>query len=93
MITRLKDQVQLSEFSTRSLFPTYFVAVQGKLTYYFLFIVVYLQDNTGRLVRQIFMYLPLKKDYPDYYKVITDPIDLSTIEIKIKNNRVCKWVI
>jgi len=34
------------------------------------------------------MYLPLKKDYPDYYKVITDPIDLSTIETKIKSNKV-----
>lgn len=49
----------------------------------------YFQDNTGRLLRQIFMYLPSKKDYPDYYKVITDPIDLSTIEAKIKNNKVC----
>ncbi|KAH3817117.1 hypothetical protein DPMN_118646 [Dreissena polymorpha] len=33
------------------------------------------------------MYLPMKKDYPDYYKVITDPIDLSTIETKIKGNK------
>ena len=34
------------------------------------------------------MYLPSKKDYPDYYKVITDPIDLSIIEGKIKGNKV-----
>ncbi|XP_052781676.1 protein polybromo-1-like isoform X8 [Mya arenaria] len=44
-------------------------------------------DGQGRLLRQIFMYLPSKKDYPDYYKVITDPIDLSIIESKIKNNK------
>ncbi|XP_053378046.1 protein polybromo-1-like isoform X6 [Mercenaria mercenaria] len=44
-------------------------------------------DSSGRLLRQIFMYLPSKKDYPDYYKVITDPIDLSIIEAKIKGNK------
>ena len=46
------------------------------------------QDSTGRPLRQIFMFLPLKKDYPDYYKVITDPIDMSMIENKIKGDKV-----
>ena len=35
------------------------------------------------------MFLPSKKDYPDYHKVITDPIDMSMIENKIKGDKVC----
>lgn len=32
----------------------------------------------------MFLALPAKKDYPDYYKVITEPIDMTMIENKIK---------
>lgn len=41
-------------------------------------------DPNGRYLREIFMTLPLKRDYPDYYRVIMEPIDLTTIENKIK---------
>lgn len=34
------------------------------------------------------MSLPSKKDYPDYYKFISEPIDLTMIENKIKTNMV-----
>ena len=39
------------------------------------------------------MRLPSKRDYPDYYDIITRPIDMTTIEYKIKNDRVSVcWV-
>ncbi|CAE1320781.1 PBRM1 [Acanthosepion pharaonis] len=41
-------------------------------------------DSNGRYLREIFMTLPLKRDYPDYYRVIMEPIDMTTIENKIK---------
>ncbi|KAL3851884.1 hypothetical protein ACJMK2_015582 [Sinanodonta woodiana] len=44
-------------------------------------------DESGRPLRNIFMFLPSKKDYPDYYQVITEPIDLTMIESKIKNDK------
>jgi hypothetical protein len=34
------------------------------------------------------MQLPLKRDYPDYYQVITNPIDLSMIEAKLRADKV-----
>ena len=36
----------------------------------------------------IFMSLPSKKEYPDYYQVISEPIDMSIIEHKIKQDKV-----
>ncbi|XP_036370884.1 protein polybromo-1 isoform X2 [Octopus sinensis] len=44
-------------------------------------------DTNDRYLREIFMTLPLKRDYPDYYRVIMEPIDMSTIEIKIKTDK------
>ncbi|XP_071136797.1 protein polybromo-1-like isoform X10 [Mytilus edulis] len=44
-------------------------------------------DNESRPLRFIFMQLPSKKEYPDYYDVITNPIDMSMIEQKIKSNQ------
>ena len=43
----------------------------------------------GRNLIDIFMVLPSKKDYPDYYHVISEPIDMSMIEAKIKADKVC----
>jgi len=43
----------------------------------------------GRRLIDIFVTLPSKKDYPDYYKVISEPIDMTTIESKIKSEKVC----
>ena len=52
----------------------------------------------GRHLVDMFVTLPLKKDYPDYYKVISEPIDMMIIENKIKSDKVnvlenCLWVI
>lgn len=35
----------------------------------------------------MFMERPSKKLYPDYYKVIAEPIDMITIEEKIKQEK------
>ncbi|XP_062616162.1 protein polybromo-1-like [Saccostrea cucullata] len=44
-------------------------------------------DPDGRPLRYIFMQLPSKRDYPDYYQVITNPIDLSMIEAKLRADK------
>ncbi|XP_033746616.1 protein polybromo-1-like isoform X8 [Pecten maximus] len=44
-------------------------------------------DTDGRPLRMIFMELPSKRDYPDYYQVILQPIDMVTIEAKIKGEK------
>ncbi|KAK7457993.1 hypothetical protein BaRGS_00039138 [Batillaria attramentaria] len=44
-------------------------------------------DVNGRLLRPIFMVLPSRKDYPDYYQVIMEPIDMTMIEAKIKADK------
>ena len=35
----------------------------------------------------VFMEIPSKKDYPDYYEIISEPIDMNIIENKIKTNQ------
>ncbi|XP_054639647.1 polybromo 1, like [Dunckerocampus dactyliophorus] len=42
---------------------------------------------TSRRLCDLFMVKPSKKDYPDYYKVILEPMDLKTIEQNIRNER------
>ena len=42
----------------------------------------------GRHLIDIFITLPSKKDYPDYYQVITDPIDMQIIEQNIRDGKV-----
>lgn len=44
-----------------------------------------LRSPDGRDVAAIFMTKPSKKELPDYYKVIRNPIDLKTIRAKIKS--------
>ncbi|XP_070193759.1 protein polybromo-1-like isoform X2 [Littorina saxatilis] len=44
-------------------------------------------DANGRSLRHIFMGLPSRKDYPDYYQVIVEPTDMTMIEAKIKENK------
>jgi len=39
-------------------------------------------DSTGRNICQIFMRLPTKKLYPDYYDLIKNPIDMKKIKDK-----------
>ncbi|BFZ08168.1 hypothetical protein BsWGS_11204 [Bradybaena similaris] len=44
-------------------------------------------DVNGRLLRPIFMVLPSRKDYPDYYQVIMEPIDMTMIEAKLRADK------
>jgi len=41
-------------------------------------------DSTSRNICQIFMRLPAKKMYPDYYELIKNPIDMKKIKDKIE---------
>ena len=43
--------------------------------------------DDGHQPIQVFMEKPCKKLYPDYYRVISEPIDIITINSNIKNNR------
>ncbi|XP_060766963.1 protein polybromo-1 isoform X5 [Neoarius graeffei] len=43
--------------------------------------------GTGRRLCDLFMVKPSKKDYPDYYKIILEPMDLRTIDHNIRADR------
>ncbi|XP_077458772.1 protein polybromo-1-like isoform X3 [Stigmatopora argus] len=43
--------------------------------------------GTSRRLCELFMVKPSKKDYPDYYKVILEPMDLKTIEHNVRTER------
>ncbi|XP_036286807.1 protein polybromo-1 isoform X17 [Pipistrellus kuhlii] len=45
------------------------------------------EPGTGRRLCDLFMVKPSKKDYPDYYKIILEPMDLKTIEHNIRNDK------
>nr|XP_046239484.1 polybromo 1, like isoform X3 [Scatophagus argus] len=45
------------------------------------------EAGTSRRLCDLFMVKPSKKDYPDYYKVILEPMDLKTIEHNVRNER------
>uniref|UniRef100_A0A673GYI8 Protein polybromo-1 n=1 Tax=Sinocyclocheilus rhinocerous TaxID=307959 RepID=A0A673GYI8_9TELE len=45
------------------------------------------EAGTGRRLCDLFMVKPSKKDYPDYYQIIQDPMDLRTIENNIRTER------
>ncbi len=45
------------------------------------------EAGTNRRLCDLFMVKPSKKDYPDYYKVILEPMDLKTIEHNVRNER------
>ncbi|XP_055068904.2 polybromo 1, like isoform X2 [Misgurnus anguillicaudatus] len=45
------------------------------------------EASTGRRLCELFMVKPSKKDYPDYYQIIQDPMDLRTIEQNIRSER------
>ncbi|XP_060775398.1 polybromo 1, like isoform X2 [Neoarius graeffei] len=45
------------------------------------------EAGTGRRLCDLFMVKPSKKDYPDYYQVILEPIDLRSIESNIRADR------
>uniref|UniRef100_A0A1A7YK83 Protein polybromo-1 n=1 Tax=Iconisemion striatum TaxID=60296 RepID=A0A1A7YK83_9TELE len=43
--------------------------------------------GSSRRLCELFMVKPSKKDYPDYYNVILEPVDLKTIECNVRNER------
>ncbi|XP_076845380.1 protein polybromo-1 isoform X2 [Brachyhypopomus gauderio] len=43
--------------------------------------------GTGRRLCDLFMVKPSKKDYPDYYKIILEPMDLRTVDHNIRADR------
>uniref|UniRef100_A0A8D0GFS1 Protein polybromo-1 n=1 Tax=Sphenodon punctatus TaxID=8508 RepID=A0A8D0GFS1_SPHPU len=45
------------------------------------------ETGTGRRLCELFMVKPSKKDYPDYYKIILEPMDLKIIEHNIRNEK------
>ncbi|XP_015202665.1 protein polybromo-1 isoform X5 [Lepisosteus oculatus] len=45
------------------------------------------EASTGRRLCDLFMVKPSKKDYPDYYKIILEPVDLKTIEHNIRSDK------
>lgn len=45
------------------------------------------EASTGRRLCDLFMVKPSKKDYPDYYQIIQDTMDLRTIEQNIRSER------
>uniref|UniRef100_A0A8C2XLA7 Protein polybromo-1 n=1 Tax=Cyclopterus lumpus TaxID=8103 RepID=A0A8C2XLA7_CYCLU len=45
------------------------------------------EAGTGRRLCDLFMVKPSKKDYPDYYKVILEPMDLRNIEHNIRSDK------
>lgn len=45
------------------------------------------ESGTNRRLCDLFMVKPSKKDYPDYYKVILEPMDLKTIDTNIRSER------
>ncbi|EDV22372.1 uncharacterized protein TRIADDRAFT_58909 [Trichoplax adhaerens] len=49
--------------------------------------VVNYTDSTGRRLSEIFMVLPSKRDLPDYYQIIKNPIDIKKIKERINMHR------
>ncbi|KAM7170448.1 protein polybromo-1 isoform 3-T9 [Macrochelys suwanniensis] len=45
------------------------------------------EPGTGRRLCDLFMVKPSKKDYPDYYKIILEPMDLKIIEHNIRSDK------
>jgi len=61
--------------------------LEGQNPYMLLLDSVYdLQDSDGRAIWEMFEELPSREEYPEYYQVIKDPIDLRAIDTKIKEN-------
>ncbi|KAL8212373.1 UNVERIFIED_CONTAM: Protein polybromo-1 [Gekko kuhli] len=45
------------------------------------------EPGSGRRLCELFMVKPSKKDYPDYYKIILEPMDLKIIEHNIRSDK------
>ena len=45
------------------------------------------KDAKGRQLSMIFLRLPPRSEFPDYYDIIKNPIDFEIISTKLKQNR------
>ncbi|CAB4000597.1 polybromo-1-like, partial [Paramuricea clavata] len=48
--------------------------------------VLKMKDSNGRMICELFLKLPPRQQYPEYYRVIKEPIDLKMIYSQVKNN-------
>lgn len=48
--------------------------------------VLKMKDGNGRMVCELFLKVPPRQKYPEYYKLIKEPIDLKMIYSRLKNN-------
>ena len=53
--------------------------------------VVYFEDDEGRQLSDIFMELPSKRELPDYYQIISQPIDLKRVKNKVLKGAYREW--
>jgi SWI/SNF-related matrix-associated actin-dependent regulator of chromatin subfamily A protein 2/4 len=53
-------------------------------------IVIKYEDQDGRVLSEPFMKLPSKKELPDYYQVISRPVDIKKILGKIDDEKVAR---
>ncbi|EMR11371.1 hypothetical protein PNEG_00398 [Pneumocystis murina B123] len=49
-----------------------------------------MKDSSGRTYSDIFLEVPSKKEYPEYYQIIQKPMSFNIIEKKIKKNQYIK---
>ena len=57
-----------------------------KMTFLIKFL-LQLPDSNGRILSKLFLQLPKRREHLDYYKVVKKPIDLKTIQQRIRNNK------
>ncbi|KAJ8305679.1 hypothetical protein KUTeg_016224 [Tegillarca granosa] len=55
-------------------------------------VVLNYKDSDGRVLSEVFMHLPSKKDLPEYYEIIQKPVDFRKIKQRIKDHRYRKLV-
>lgn len=51
------------------------------------YIVRYVDDSTSRNLAEIFMVLPTRKELPDYYQIIKQPVDIRKIRERINSHK------
>uniref|UniRef100_A0A915PSR4 Protein polybromo-1 n=1 Tax=Setaria digitata TaxID=48799 RepID=A0A915PSR4_9BILA len=79
------SNVESSDFKKRGCSDGTLASFRSKLTS--LWNIVYEHVEGKRRIATAFMFLPSKKDYPEYYDYIERPIDLTTIKQKIDTDQ------
>ncbi|KAG0185397.1 hypothetical protein DFQ28_009395, partial [Apophysomyces sp. BC1034] len=67
------DEIDLEDFDPVAYMKELFSAIRSHT------------DNAGRLYSEIFEGLPDRKEYPDYYNVITEPRSLTMVDERMRN--------